>query len=269
MQKLRLEKRDKRVWEFVYPDEYYETMDELEYAIDLMNRGDFTGSEIIYNKLISAYPYYLDAYHHLALSRERQSKIRQALPFWEMAVSIGRRAFPMEFQLGTDKLAWGWVDNRPFLRCLHGLILAKMSNAAYGDALWLAREYLLLDPDDSIGARYIIGEILLTEERNSEFIKLTDQWNDAYFADFLYGRVLAFFRLGEKEKARKALKEAMECLPLVANELAKKRHVRPKDWDERYISLGSEDQAYAYWQEYGTLWKVTEGVLDWLRANLK
>jgi hypothetical protein len=56
-------------------------------------------------------------------------------------------------------LPWGWIDNRPFLRSLHGLALVKLRR---GDAR-AARDLLLrlikLDPDDRLGARMILDDI--------------------------------------------------------------------------------------------------------------
>lgn len=267
--RLFLEKRDKQVWEFVYPEEYYDTLDELEDAIDAMRDWEFAEAEKGFTSLIKRYPYHLDAYHHMALSKYRQGKILQGLPYWESALDFGRSAFSMEFQLGRDRLSWGWIDNRPFLRSLDGMAAAKKDTLSYGSALWLYRECLLLNPDDNLGARYNIGEILLKVGKDREFVDFSSKWGDAGFAEFLYGKVLALFRLGENVKARNALKEAVSYLPLVADELAKKRHVRPRDWDGHSYSLGGEDQAYAYWEDYGALWKKTEGVLDWMRQELK
>lgn len=262
---LYLEKRDKKEWEFIYPDSYDDTMDDLEYAIDLMNSGDFAQAEKEYLGLFNKHPYHLDAYHHMALSRYRQGKFRAAQDFWEHAVEVGRRAFPMDFQLGRDRLPWSSLDNRPFLRSLDGLATIRKEMGMFGDALWLFREAMLLNPNDNMGARYHIGEILLDMGRDREYISFSDEYSE-FMAEFLYGRVLAFYRLGELKKAEKALRAAKKDLPLVAKELTKKRHTRPDDWNERYISLGGEDQAYAYWQDFGKLWKKAEGALEWLRS---
>jgi tetratricopeptide (TPR) repeat protein len=266
---LYLEKKDKKDWEFVYPDSYHDTMEDLEYAIDLMNRGDFAKAEKEYVGLFTKQPYHLDAYHHMALSRYRQGKLRVAQEFWEHAVEVGRRAFSMDFQLGRDRLPWGWLDNRPFLRSLDGLATVRKETGMFGDALWLYREAMLLNPDDNIGARYHIGEMLLDMGRDREYVSFSDKYSEGYFADLLYGRVLAFYRLGEMKDAEKALRTAKKDLPLVAKELTKKRHTRPDNWNERYISLRGEDQAYAYWQDCGKLWKKADGALEWLREELK
>jgi len=62
----------------------------------------------------------------------------------------------------------------------------------------------------------------------------------------LYGRPLALVQLGEVERARGALTEAVEYLPLVARELVKTRHRPPKNMRSNRITLGGDDQAYLY-----------------------
>ncbi|EEG76044.1 tetratricopeptide repeat protein [Dethiobacter alkaliphilus] len=266
---LKLKRQDKHTWEFVYPEDYIDTFEEFDAAMEDMQCLDYRSAEGAFVGLYIKHPYHLDAYHHLALSYYRRGKLSEAIPVWEKALDIGHRAFPIDFQLGRDRLPWDWIDNRPFLRCLDGLALAKKEVGLYGEAMWLRRECLLLDPNDSLGARFEIGEMLLSEGRDKEFVSFSKQWGGDCVGEFAYGKVLALFRLGQKDQAAKALKEAREYLPLVAEEIAKKRHVRPRDWDDRYYSLGSKEQAYIYWDSYGFLWKKSEGALEWLRDELK
>ena len=84
----------------------------------------------------------------------------------------------------------------------------------------------------------------------------------------VYGRALALYQLGRKARAGKALREAMEYLPLIAEELAKRRHRRPKNlrWDR--VTVGGADQAYLYWHDEGQLWRKTPGAIEWVRSFL-
>ena len=84
----------------------------------------------------------------------------------------------------------------------------------------------------------------------------------------LYGRPLALIQLGEIERAREALAIAVENLPLVAQELVKQRHRKPKGLRLDSVALWSPEQAYLYWKEQGQYWKKTPGALDLLREVL-
>jgi hypothetical protein len=53
-------------------------------------------------------------------------------------------------------LGWGWVDNRPFLRCLHALTLSAWRLEQYTEAHELCRALLWLNPADNQGARELL-----------------------------------------------------------------------------------------------------------------
>lgn len=44
-----------------------------------------------------------------------------ALAHYATGVQVAERALPERF---GGVLGWGWLDNRPFLRCLHGLTIS-------------------------------------------------------------------------------------------------------------------------------------------------
>ena len=49
-------------------------------------------------------------------------RVRKAQECYQAGVQVGERALPPSFD---GLLPWGWVDNRPFLRALHGLGLCQ------------------------------------------------------------------------------------------------------------------------------------------------
>lgn len=59
----------------------------------------------------------------------------------------------------TEALAWGLVDNRPFLRCLHGYALSLWRLARFPDAEQVLDRMLWLNPSDNQGARIILPEV--------------------------------------------------------------------------------------------------------------
>jgi hypothetical protein len=85
----------------------------------------------------------------------------------------------------------------------------------------------------------------------------------------MYGRVLALYQLGQRDEAAAALDDAIEFLPLVAKELVKKRHRRPKNLHPDTITYGGADQAYVYWIEQGQHWKGTPGAIEFVRKRLE
>jgi hypothetical protein len=49
--------------------------------------------------------------------RDARDVIEEALAHYAAGVWVAEQSLPEDFD---GVLSWGWVDNRPFLRCLHG-----------------------------------------------------------------------------------------------------------------------------------------------------
>jgi hypothetical protein len=87
--------------------------------------------------------------------------------------------------------------------------------------------------------------------------------------EILYGRAIAFFKLGQRKLATAALKKAIEYQPLVGRELLKKRHRLPKSARPDRVTVGGADEAFYYWERWGRIWKGDPEAFEWLKRNLK
>jgi hypothetical protein len=74
--------------------------------------------------------------------------------------------------------------------------------------------------------------------------------------------------MGKRAEVTKALAEAIKHLPLVAEELLKTKHRRPKTVMPGYITYGGADQAYEYWATSVRFWMQTPEALAWLQETL-
>ena len=264
---LKLSRVAPNEWEFVYPRIYYYLMDEFHVGCELYEEMDLDKAERVFKGILVQMPDHLDAIHHLALVISERDLTEQARDLWFQAVSIGRKAFPQEFQLGNDRLEWGWLENRPFLRCLHGLALARHENYEVEEALRLFRELLSLNPNDNQGVRALAVTALFELGRLEDVLKLTERYRDDILPEVLYGRALALFKLGRRRQANVALKKAIEELPLVRKELLKKRHRLPRTAKRDSIIVGGVDQAYHYWKHAGRFWEEDPKATEWLRGT--
>jgi len=97
----------------------------------------------------------LDAHGHLGLfAFDRRPE--KAICHFEAGLRIG------ELSLGKDfhgVLPWGFVDNRPFLRCLHGYGLCLWRLGRFAEAEGVFERLLWLNPSDNQGARFLIDEV--------------------------------------------------------------------------------------------------------------
>lgn len=91
--------------------------DPIGQAVDHTEAGDRHGAYRILMNLCQADLRGLDAHAHLGnlvFARRPEDAIRH----YEAGFRIGELSLPKKFD---GVLAWGWIDNRPFLRCMHGL----------------------------------------------------------------------------------------------------------------------------------------------------
>jgi tetratricopeptide (TPR) repeat protein len=263
-----LKQTSEHEWLFDYPRITEEVHEMLDTAIDLMG-FDFRAAKARFRRLIKDYPEYLDAYHHLALTWYRQGKIDKAAELWREGVQFALRLFPPNFSMKHDRLIWGFLENRPFLRLYHSYGLSLLRKGEPEAALEVFENLLSMNPNDNQGARALAIECHFVLKRPQAILKLCNRYQNDAMEQVLYGRVLALIQLGKSKEASKALRPAIRHFPLIAGELLKPTHKCPKDYDEERVALWSEGQAYGYWKEHGTYWAGTPGALEFLRSHLQ
>jgi len=75
---------------------------------------------------------------------------------YAVGVAIGELSLGANFD---GVLPWGWIDNRPFLRCLHGLGISNLELGELDEARAIFERLLSLNPNDNQGARFLLGEM--------------------------------------------------------------------------------------------------------------
>ncbi len=122
---------------------------------DLKDAGDRDGAYRILMDLCQADLRCLDAHAHLGnLPFDHFPK--DALRHFEVGFRIG------ELSLGPDfdgLLPWGYIDNRPFLRCMNGYGLCLWRLQRFVEAEHLFSRMLCLNPPDNQGVRFLIEEV--------------------------------------------------------------------------------------------------------------
>jgi len=260
---------DEHEWRFEHPRLSWDVMEEFHVALEHWRVGDVTVAEEMYQDLLDVYPEFIDVHHHLALLLSETGRGEEAFRIWQEVVAMGMRCLPEEFEMGRDLLPWLMLENRPFLRAYHGLGLEYLERGETRQALEMFNNILAMNPGDNQGARALVVDCNFRLNRPRDVLAVCDRYPDDGMEQLLYGRALALYQLGRRDEAAKALDEAIEFLPLVAQELVKKRHRRPKDLRRDYVTYGGADQAYYYWTEQGQHWKDTPGALEFVRECLE
>jgi hypothetical protein len=91
----------------------------------------------------------LDAHAQLGLLAFDAGCVEAALAHYVSGVWVAEQSLPDPFD---RVLWWGWVDNRPFLRCLHGLMISAWRVGDLEPGETLCWRLLWLSPGDHIGA---------------------------------------------------------------------------------------------------------------------
>jgi len=258
----------KREWIFEFPRITEKVDDEFEVAIEWMDANP-TIARRMFRSLIRRYPEHVDAHHHLALAYFRDGKTRKAAEAWKTGMEFALKLLPPNFSMNRDRLPWGFIENRPFLRLYHcyGLSLMRLRKAE--QALEVFENILSLNPHDNQGARALVVECNFELNRPESVLELCDRFRNDALEQLVYGRPLALFQLSRGTEAAKAFRGAKQSYPLIAEELMKKRHACPEGWQEERITLGGADQAYAYWKEFGKFWRKTPGALAFARKVVR
>lgn len=264
-----LEELGNREWRFA--DVPYEIAMKFNDLLDAQDCGGITPAELEQHLrgLLHEAPNFIDVYHHLAMLLEQRGNMLEASLLWEQAVNIGMQCFIEQFSAAGNKLEWGWIENRPFLRAYHAVGLQHMRSGNTEMALSIFRTIMALNPGDNQGVRALVVDCCLKLKMYKDVLTVCEDSADDHMAETVYGRVLALVALKRTTQAEKALNQAVSALPLVAKELVKARHARPRNMREGHYTVGGADQAWYYWRDAGTYWGQVPGAIEFVRERLK
>lgn len=135
------------------PDDF--DSDPIVDAVEHNQAGDRAGAREILMKLLAEDLRCLDAHAHLG-NLEFEHSPKQALQHYEMGVAIGVLSLGTSFE---GVLPWGLIDNRPFLRCLHGTGISAWRLGDRRSAAAVFKQLLWLSPGDNQGARFNLAAV--------------------------------------------------------------------------------------------------------------
>ena len=129
-------------------------------AVELKNRGYTDRARALLDGLVDWDARCIDAHAHLGGLAFDEGDIEEAQANYATGIRIAEASLPDGF---GGVLGWGWIDNRPFLRCLHGLTISTWRLEQHAEAQELCQALLWLNPADNQGARELFPEIAAGE----------------------------------------------------------------------------------------------------------
>ena len=130
----------------VDPDDW--DSDPIVDAADLHRAGEDRAARRILEGLLALDRRCVDAWGHLGLIAFDTQGPGAAVTFYETGVAVAEASLPEGF---GGVLPWGVVDNRPFLRCLHGLAVCAWRQRRWDDAVAMFTARVWIDPSGSLG----------------------------------------------------------------------------------------------------------------------
>ncbi len=124
-------------------------------ASELASAGDRGAARELLMKLVAEDLRCLDAHAHLG-NFEFERRPKQAMRHYRVGAAIGALTLGGEFD---GVLPWGLIDNRPFLRCLHGVGLCRWRLGELKAAAESFTRLLWLNPSDNQGARFNLANV--------------------------------------------------------------------------------------------------------------
>ena len=122
---------------------------------ELKDAGDLLGAKRILMELCQADLRNLDAHAHLG-NFFFDSMPEKAIRHYETGLRIGELSLGDGF---NGVLHWGLIDNRPFLRCMHGYGLCLWRLDQFDAAESVFDRMLWLNPSDNQGVRFLIDDV--------------------------------------------------------------------------------------------------------------
>ena len=116
-------------------------------AADLHHAGQHRAAIRLLETELAADVRCIDAWGHLGLIAFNTRGPGPAAELYRSGIAVAEASLPTGF---GGVLPWGMIDNRPFLRCLHGLGLCAWRQRRWGDAEEIFSARVWLDPAGSL-----------------------------------------------------------------------------------------------------------------------
>lgn len=210
-------------------------------------------------EIVADSPDHIDGHAHLGHALLGSGKTRAALSAYECGIAVAEAAIPADYS-GT--LSWIEMSNRPFLRALHGAVLAQLRLKKRKNAISLMERMLSLNPDDNQGVRYLLGSEYLRNREPEKARFLLESWA-GHYPPCAFDLGLLLFRQNKYVASATQLRRAFAANFYIAEILCGHPDPAPLSiWHGSNHAMPGIARDYA--RDYGKLWHDTCDALPFL-----
>ena len=123
---------------------------------DFLQSGNKEKAIICFKKALEIDAGYVDAYNGMG-NIYFYSDLEKAKQYYQKAYDLTKKHFNNQWPIIIE---WGIIENRQYLRAMHGLGLILWREGKFNEAKGLFMLMLRLNNNDNQGARYIVADIL-------------------------------------------------------------------------------------------------------------
>jgi tetratricopeptide (TPR) repeat protein len=205
-----------------------------------------------------------DAY--VLLAEEEADSLKQAFEYFQRGVEAGEHALGQDFFKKNRGPFWGLLETRPYMRAMEGMANCLWKLKRKEEALNTYQKILHLNPNDNQGIRYVLVDLLLSLNRETEVKKLIQQYKGDWSAVWKYtDALLGFWKSGETATTNRKLTQALEENQHVPDYLLGKKRI-PGHLPAS-LSMGEESEAVDYAANHLNYWRKTPGAIEWLERQ--
>ena len=137
---------------FVFPERYDRMTEILFDLLEAAACGTITADELIdrVQTLTRDEPEHIDAHAHIGAILLENDRPDEAKKAYARAFDIGNALLPRGFD---GEIAWFVLENRPFLRAAHGVVLTGLATGKRAEAIALMEKMLAWNPNDNQDVR--------------------------------------------------------------------------------------------------------------------
>lgn len=247
---------------FRHGDAYDALVDEFDAMLDGRESGSLTEARYIsaLRGIVERHPHFIDGHAHLGYVLLEQRKPKVALEACLHGLQLGENAIPVGF---AGSVEWGFLENRPFLRAAHGVVLCHLRLGQRKEAMALMEKMLAWNPNDNQGLRFLIGSEYLRAGKTTKASRVFKREAGQY-PPYHYEMGLLQLKAGNLVAAATSLRRGFVANGYVAEILSGNPDPMPLAIWHR-SNLAEPEVAHAYIEQCGGLWRETKEAIPFLR----